>query len=432
MKRNYQKVLSLLIFFFTSLLGYATDTVEIDGITYNLHNNNGKLSADVSSPEKGSYSGDIVIPKQIIYNGNIYPVTQIAGYAFSYDPITSIKIPNSIKEIRINAFLSCQQLKEIKIPNSVTKIGVAVFKGCSSLKNVIFEDGSNTLTFGTQSNCVSGESFESTNVDSLYLGRPIESDGSSPFRGMSKSLRALDMRPNWGKRTGTWFQGFSSLKNVYLSNNLTAIDNEAFSGCSSLSSILISNGISSIGIRAFYECSSLQDVRIPTSVTSIADNAFSWCKSMKSLIVLGEKCGLGRYVGSGGMLFAYKEILDRYDKYLSDCKTVEITNPYYAIVYNEQKLSSITFTIKDISHPQSRCPLKKVEFNDNEITPNEDGVYSLTNLKPAQEYKITLVLNDKGTEKRIDCPIKTVSPQFIIYTYAYITDAKITIETPKK
>ena len=125
-------------------------------------------------------------------------------------------------------------------------------------------------------------------------------------------------------------------------------------------------------------------------------------------------------MGTGGVLYAYKDLLDKYKNNINYCKTVEITNPYYAILYNEQNLSSITFTIKDISHPQSRCHLKKVEFNNEEITPNEDGVYSLTNLKPAQEYNITLVLNDKGTEKRIDCPIKTVSPQIATYIYLHI------------
>ena len=423
--------LIIVVLLCSSTLGFATD-VEIDGITYYLNNYNGKLTADVISPEEGEYSGDIVIPESVTYKSKTYPVTGIFDYAFCFDPITSITIPNSVTEIRTNAFLSCRKLKEIRIPNSVTKIGVAVFNGCSSLKNVIFEDGSNTLTFGTQSNGLASESFANTSVDSLYLGRPIRcEDGSNPFGGMSKSLRALDMRPDYGKNTGTWFKDFSSLKNVYLSNNLTAIDKEAFSGCSSLSSILISNGISSIGTRAFYGCSSLQDVRIPTSVTLIADNAFSYCTSMKSLIVLGEKCGLGRYVGSGGTLFAYKELLDRYDKYISIGNKVEITNPYYAILYKDQKLSSISFTIKDISHPQSRCPLKRVEFNNDEITPNEDGVYSLTNLKPAQEYNITLVLNDNGTEKRIDCPIQTVFPQILRSTAAYITNATITIETPK-
>lgn len=431
MFHKIKKFILLIILLCSSTLGFAIDKVEIDGFTYYLNNYNGKLTADVASPEEGEYSGDIIIPESVTYKSKTYPVTGIFAYAFCFDPITSITIPNSVTEININAFKSCHKLKEIRIPNSVTKIGVAVFEGCSNLKNVIFEDGSNTLTFGTQSNCLASKSFANTSVDSLYLGRPIRcEDGSNPFEGMSKSLRALDMRPNWGKRTGTWFKGFSSLKNVYLSNNLQGIDNYAFQNCSQLSSILISNGISSIGTKAFYNCSSLQDVRIPTSVTLIADNAFSGCSSMKSLIVLGKPY-FGIYHSSEGTLFAYKDLLDEYDKNISGCEKVEITNPYYAILYKNQKLSSISFQIKDISHPQSKCELTKVEFEGNEIAPKEESVYSLTNLKPAQEYNITLVLNDNGTEKRIDCPIQTVFPQILRSTAAYITNATITIETPK-
>ena len=151
---------------------------------------------------------------------------------------------------------------------------------------------------------------------------------------------------------------------------------------------------------------------------------------MKSLIVLGNPY-FGIYHSSKGTLFAYKDLLDEYDKNISGCEKVEITNPYYAILYKNQKLSSISFQIKDISHPQSKCELTKVEFEGNEIAPNEESVYSLTNLKPAQEYNITLVLNDNGTEKRIDCPIQTVFPQILRSTAAYITNATITIETPK-
>ena len=60
----------------------------------------------------------------------------IGDYAFSYQYIDSIDIPEGVIQIGDAAFEHCYRLTYISIPNSVTSIGLWAFKGCSQLTSI--------------------------------------------------------------------------------------------------------------------------------------------------------------------------------------------------------------------------------------------------------------------------------------------------------
>ena len=58
-------------------------------------------------------------------------------------PLTNLVIPNTITEIKDNAFSGCVSITSVTIPNSITSIGIHAFQGCSFLENAHFENTSN-------------------------------------------------------------------------------------------------------------------------------------------------------------------------------------------------------------------------------------------------------------------------------------------------
>jgi len=144
--------------------------------------------------------------------------------------LTSISVPNSVKDIGEWAFAGCKSLRSLIIPDSVTSIGNEAFRGCSSLCSLVIPDSVTSI-----------------------------GDGA--------------------------FDGCSSLRSLVIPDSVTSIRDGAFDGCSSLRSLVIPDSVTSIGDGAFSSCSSLRSLVIPDSVTSIGDGVFSSCSSLRSLVI---------------------------------------------------------------------------------------------------------------------------------------------------
>lgn len=79
---------------------------EVNGIYYGYDSNN--QTAYVTYNYSQKYTGDVKIPTSISYNGKTIKVTAIGERAFlNCTELTSIIIPNTIKEIREYAFEGC-------------------------------------------------------------------------------------------------------------------------------------------------------------------------------------------------------------------------------------------------------------------------------------------------------------------------------------
>ena len=131
MKQTFLSILLMLL----PMLASA-ETVEIDGIWYNLVSND-KTAEVTRNPNLdkwvlvGSYSGTIQMLEKVTYEGVEYSVTSIGSYAFdNCSGLTSVTIPNSVTSIGSYAFYDCYSLTSITIPNSVTSIGISAFSGC--------------------------------------------------------------------------------------------------------------------------------------------------------------------------------------------------------------------------------------------------------------------------------------------------------------
>ena len=196
-------LISLMSMVGTNAFAHDIEVTNADGVTIYYIWINNKTELAVSYFGKlytlypNVYTGNIIIPESINYDGNNYSVTSIGKNAFwSCSGLTSITIPNSVKNIESEAFSACSNLTSVTIGNSVKSIGNIAFYNCSSLT-------------------------------SITIPNSVTSIGSGAF------------------------DGCSGLTSVTIPNSVTSIGSGAFSGCSSLASVIIGSGVTTIGDYAF-------------------------------------------------------------------------------------------------------------------------------------------------------------------------------------
>ncbi len=224
----------------------------------------------------------IAIPK----SHNNLPVTQIDTRAFYNSEITSVRIPNTIVSIGINAFYSCSNLTSVEmIGNSVTSIGNNAFYGCQALSNITIPDSVITIGEGAFFNCKS--------LKNVTIPNSITSIANAMFADCSQltSVTIPDSITSIGNNA---FYNCNKLANLTIPNSVTNIGNYAFFGCNALTNVTMPNSITSIGKNVFCSCSSLTSVTISNSVTSIEDYAFYGCKSLTNITISNSVTSIGK------------------------------------------------------------------------------------------------------------------------------------------
>ncbi len=292
-------------------LSSLAETVEIDGIYYNLTN---KLkTAEVVAGEK-KYEGDIIIPSFVQYETSEFQVTSIGSNAFhkcvnlhsvsipnsvktmgynlfSYSPnLTTVNIGDGIKVINDFAFYECSSLTTVNLGNNVQEINQYAFGCCSSLKSITIPKS--VKSFGLVAFDRECTSLSAVHISDLEAWCRIKfEEGGNPLI-FAKHLYLNDNEiieleiPNTIERIEDYtFQGCQSIVSVKLPTNLRSIGAYAFDWCSNLESLILPSSITFIGSVAFGSCSRLKSVTIPASVETIGNDAFSYCRGLEVLTI---------------------------------------------------------------------------------------------------------------------------------------------------
>lgn len=129
-----RNVLLSLILGLNSFVCVNAEKIEVEGIYYVLNNTDN--TASVAEHPGGFYSGEMTIPQSIVVDNVSYKVVSISSFAFKEADVTSVTLPNTIVEIKNDAFASCKKLKGINIPESVRIIGdrALSYTGITSLR----------------------------------------------------------------------------------------------------------------------------------------------------------------------------------------------------------------------------------------------------------------------------------------------------------
>ncbi len=212
--------------------------------------------------------------------------------------LRSAEMKSGLVTIGRSAFNRCSRLKKVVIPEGVQTIVEYAFYGCSTIdyidvpkgvktiKEYAFSYCSNLKKVNIDAGCeyIGGYSFcGCSNLEKVVIAEGVKTIGGSAFAGCGK-LTSVQLPTTLISIGGYAFEG-TNLLSLTLPSNLTTIGAYAFRGNSNLSSLTLPSNLTSIGAYAFSGNSSLTEVRIPAMVSSIGDYAFSGCSSLKDVYV---------------------------------------------------------------------------------------------------------------------------------------------------
>lgn len=294
-------------------------------------------------------------------------VTKICDYALYCSDVTSVIIPDSVKEIGYNAFKNCANIVGVYIGKGVENIESNAFYACSALKSINIP--SNVKTIGSHAfyACTALQDVEFSNNSLLQRLEMYTFSECS-------ALQKIDFASNGSLKyiDGYAFNKCEALKEIVIPNSVTNIESFAFYGCNNLKSISLpfvgetkdsqyngffgcifgatdySNNSSSVPYslknvvitggskiidHAFQNCIGIESISLPDSLAEVGSNAFSGCYNLKKLT-----------------FGANSQFVQFYSNTFNQCSNLtEITIPssvirmYYGIFYDSQ-ISDVYFT----------------------------------------------------------------------------------------
>ncbi len=303
-----KRVFLLLFVFVQSVLGFA-DSVEIDGIYYNLIDK-GYVAEVTSNPN--TYIGEIIIPDTVHYDGKHYSVVKINDHAFENCEITSISMSNNIERIGDQAFSNNENLISVTLSKNLKNIGQYAFYFCKNLESIYLPDNLLSIAMSAFEWC--------TNLTSINIPSSVKSIGDNAFcNSKIKSVyitdisawcnikhnipafdsiehfyinnietTEIDIPDSFTTISKYVFANLSCITSIKIPNSVTFIDGGAFYGCSGITSIEIPNTVTGIHGCAFENCTGLTSIDLPQSVTYIGYNCFRGCSSLTTVSIRSD------------------------------------------------------------------------------------------------------------------------------------------------
>lgn len=178
---------------------------------------------------------------------------------------------------------------------------------CGENLTWVFDEGTGTLTIsGT------GEMLDYNTADvpwkdyqeqvvKVVVDEGVTSIGSGAFANFS-ALTQVEIADSVTQMADSvmWitygiFENCTSLVNVELPENLTAIGERTFQNCTQLESVEISDSVLSIGDAAFRDCSSLKGLELPENLQTMGSYIFDSCTALESVEIPGTVTNMAYY-----------------------------------------------------------------------------------------------------------------------------------------
>lgn len=265
---------------------------------------------------------NLVLPKTL---------RKIDDYAFCGAQLTgSIRLPEGLEEIGIEAFAHCSLYGELELPKSLRILRAGAFYGNrftgelvlpdglemigpregSSQFRTVFEGSRFSGSYNLPSNLkyyyglplpgmigdivipqgvkeVVAQSHMGSTCTSLIMPEGVIMIG---YRAFMESLLQGELRfPNSCRLIGSEAFAGTKITGVIFHDDISFIGDGAFSDTRISGRVVLPQSLNSVSDRLFEGCSMIESIVIPDKVVSIDENAFAYCHNLKSVVCMAEE-----------------------------------------------------------------------------------------------------------------------------------------------
>lgn len=231
--------------------------------------------------------GSLNIPEKVEYNNQVYTVVGIGEYGFS-DGLTSITLPSTITDINVGAFYKTK-ISSIEIPEAVKNISAHAFQDCSRLDSVVLPEGLISIDAFAFYNC--------SQLSSITFPATLDAIGAAAFTNCSalKSITSLNVNPP--ALTANSFSVSSATVNVP-NQSLSAYQNSSWKKLGSINPIPVPATSVTLDRNAMIVYVGgthmpLHATAYPSSTTDV----ISWESSNENIVKIEEGLVVGKSEG---------------------------------------------------------------------------------------------------------------------------------------
>ncbi len=203
-------------------------------------------------------------------------VTSIGTSAFANcKSLTDVNIPETVKTIKSFAFFSCESLADVWLPDTLKTIGEKAFKNCLAMEEIDLPD---VTTLGKAA------FFNSGLVEVVVPGTVAKVDDYC-FQKCA-NLQRVELEEGIDETGASVWANDDALEAVVFPSTLKKLGSFAFFRCPSLDTLDGFSGLTSlnsIGEKAFKHCSSLEELALPSQVTAIPKEMCNYCSSLQTV-----------------------------------------------------------------------------------------------------------------------------------------------------
>lgn len=195
---------------------------------------------------------------------------KIGERAFFNCPLQTLVLPDTIQEIKDEAFSWCNQLQSVTLSDGLVTLGDGAFRYCSSLQKIVLPDSLISVGERAFAYC--------QNLKEITIGESLEEIGADAFLETPSIQKVI-----YTGELSSWciIQFGSKLSNpISVSGNLFDAEGE-------ITELILDENTTDILKFAFAGWTALQRVVLPKSILSIEYNAFDGCSGVKEVVYQG-------------------------------------------------------------------------------------------------------------------------------------------------